>query len=250
MPSISPLHDALFLDFDGTLVDIAPTPDSVRAPEGLVATLRALPRRFGGAVAIITGRRIADIDRYLGPLDLPVVGVHGAQVRLNPREPVRHAAAPMTQAVAQAIEALVVRFEGVWIERKESALTLHMRACDAATSRACEDALRAHVEEWGEALVVAPGRKVLEIVPRGFTKAVALEALTRTAAFAGRAPVMVGDDYSDALAMAKAEQLGGRGLRVAGEHFAAADADFADPAALRAWLAALVRQGEGAQVDP
>jgi trehalose 6-phosphate phosphatase len=231
---------ALFLDLDGTLVDIAPTPDGVRVPDGLAQLLGRLTQRLGGALAIVTGRPIRDVDRFLAPLVPIAAGVHGAEFRLVPHGDVRLAAEPIDPIVAAAARELADAELGVVIESKPASIALHYRLAPDAEAR-IETVLRRILEDGPDHLILCRGRKVFEIVPAHVSKGAALETLMALPDFRGRRPVMVGDDISDETAFVAVEQLGGCGLKVAGEHFSRAEAFFSGPADVRAWLATLSR---------
>jgi trehalose 6-phosphate phosphatase len=229
---------ALFIDIDGTLLDMAPSPDAVRVPQGLVHTLTELAATFNGAVALITGRRVADADRFFAPLKLAISGVHGTEARSTCggttmlAEPVP---APLTRAVCDVARAL----PGILVEDKGAGLAVHYR--NAPEARAdLELQLRQVIRGW-DGFAVRRGRKVLDVVPKGHSKATGLAWLMQLPAFTGRRPVMIGDDHGDEPAIEAAENLGGIGLKVAGEHFSRDGADFANPARVRAWLASLCR---------
>ncbi|WP_332837445.1 trehalose-phosphatase [Neoroseomonas rubea] len=221
---------ALFLDLDGTLLDIAPSPDAVRVPPGLIATLGLLTHRLDGALAIVSGRARETVDRLLAPL-LPAGGFgHGAELRDSagraipagdvPRPPPHWHAALARFAAAHP---------GLLLEAKPHGLALHYRAVPAA-----RDAVRAAMLALlaGEAtgFDLLPAHMAFEIRPRVATKGRAVEALMGTRPFAGRRPVFVGDDVTDEDGMAAARAMGGLGLHV-GRDFSGG------PAAVRAWLA-------------
>jgi trehalose 6-phosphate phosphatase len=226
--------DALFLDFDGTLVELAERPSLVKVAPELPALLAAAAAAAGEALAIISGRRLASIDELLKPMRFAGAGVHGAELRIDPR-----AAAPAPDAaLEQAALWLAARLEdepGLWLEDKGAALALHYRGAHARKGQA-ERLLREAVR--GLEVEVISGKEVFEARPRGVNKGEALRALMRHAPFAGRRPVYVGDDTTDEDAIRAAQELGGLGIKV-GAGATAARARLPDPAAVRAWLAGL-----------
>jgi trehalose 6-phosphate phosphatase len=230
---------ALFIDIDGTLLDVAPTPDAVRVPPGLVTTLTRLTETFRGAVALITGRRVADADRLFAPLKLAVCGVHGAEVRNGRDGCTALLAGPVPDDLAAAVRDVALARPGILVEDKGSALAVHYR--NAPEARAgLELELRRAVGRW-EGFAVRTGRKVLDVVPEAHSKATGLAWIMTLPAFRGRRPIMIGDDHGDEPAIRAAGLLGGIGLTVAGEHFARDRADFLTPASVRSWLASLCR---------
>src|SRR5262249_47573795 len=232
---------ALFIDIDGTLLDMAPAPDAVRVPPDLVGTLDRLGRTFDGAMALITGRRVADADRFFAPLKLPVSGVHGAEARATANGTPALLAEPVPAALTAAVHAIACGLPGVVVEDKVSGLAVHYRNAPDARST-LERELRRTVLPW-DGFAVRTGRKVLDVVPKAHTKGTGLAWLMSLAAFKGRRPIMIGDDHGDEPAIEAAESLGGLGLTVAGEHFSGNGADFQSPASVRAWLASLSQLG-------
>ncbi len=231
-PLPGPGEAAFLLDFDGTLVDIAPTPDSVTVPDGLVAALLRLRALCGDALAVISGRPIAEIDRFLPDVPFAVAGEHGIALRHGPGEPVERADLPaLPPHWLEAAERLAARHPGTAIERKQAGLVLHFRAAPDAG-----ETLRAAAAGWiggdgGQHFHLQPAKMAWEIKPAGIDKETAVRAVMQRPPFAGRRPVYVGDDVTDEDGIRGAEALGGLGYRI--------PRDFPDPAAFRAWLAAL-----------
>lgn len=232
---------AFLLDFDGTLVDIASSPDRVVVPPGLRETLLALRARCGGALAIVTGRPIAQIDQFLPGVPQAVYGEHGAAFRLRPTgAPIeRPPLPPLPAAWLAEAERLTRDWPGTRVERKHAGLVLHYRACPEAGG-ALYDAARVWLAGRRD-FVLREARMAWEIRPAGIDKGKAVAALMARAPFAGRAPVFIGDDVTDEDGIAAAAALGGIGLRL--------PEDFAAPSELRAWLAGLAsgadRDGDG-----
>jgi trehalose 6-phosphate phosphatase len=229
---------ALFLDIDGTLLGMAPTPDAVSVPPGLVQLLDSLLAGLGGAVAILTGRRIADADRLFAPLKLAASGVHGTELRTARGGPIDTLSQKIPAEVIQAMTDISSFASGILVEQKGCGVAVHYRNAPLAR-RALETRLAAIVAASSYDLVLREGRKVIEAVPSGYSKGTALAALIALPPFRGRRPVMIGDDVGDESAFHEAEQLGGLALRVAGEHYDRGMADFDSVASVRAWLKAL-----------
>jgi trehalose 6-phosphate phosphatase len=242
MPSL-PLPEAdsaFFFDFDGTLVDLADRPEAVQVAPGLARDLLALQRRAGGALAIITGRPVAQVDARLWPAQLPSAGVHGAERRAADGRWHR-CPLPALDGAAARLEAFCADHPGLRLERKPGALALHYRGADAfadAALRAMEDAQARTVD--GD-LVLLHGKKVIELKPAAVDKGRAVAAFMAEPPFAGRRPWCFGDDVTDEAAFEAVLAWGGVAVKVgAGASVATGRLD--DPAALRAWLRGVVAE--------
>jgi len=202
---------ALFLDFDGTLVDIAPEPGAVVVPSTLVPTLAALQRFLGGAVAVVSGRPIRELDQFLSPLRLPVAGVHGAE-RRSATGLMEYIADQPLGEVEHAARALAERHPGLLVEHKRSSLALHYRAVPHLEAE-CIAAMQAAVDR-SPGLTLLRGKMVAEAKPTGASKGAAIEAFLNEPPFAGRLPLFVGDDVTDEVGFATVQRLGGLGVKV------------------------------------
>jgi trehalose 6-phosphate phosphatase len=232
-----PQHAAYLLDLDGTLIDIAPTPGQVVVPDTLPATLRALRQICGNALAVVTGRPIAQVDTLLGDAPYAVAGEHGAAVRHAPGTPISMLPLPVVPAEwMRAAHALVAPHAGAVFEPKAHGFVLHYRGAPSCAA-AFHDALAALLakSDAGANFVVLAAKMAWEIRPLGVDKGSAVRALMAQRPFAGRVPIFVGDDVTDEDGITAAEALGGVGLRVG--------TDFADAAAVRTWLAGLAGGG-------
>jgi trehalose 6-phosphate phosphatase len=202
---------ALFLDFDGTLVDLAPQPEDVIVPNGLVPTLSALNAYLGGALALISGRPIEQIDEFLEPLRLPAAGVHGAERRSASGELTLLSTHPL-QRVEEVASALVAQHPQLRIEAKRGSLALHYRQAPEL-EELCLEAMQAAVEE-SPGLTLLRGKMVVEAKPGGASKGRAIEAFMHEPPFAGRSPVFIGDDSTDEVGFATVQRLRGLGVKV------------------------------------
>ncbi|AVO48879.1 trehalose-phosphatase [Melaminivora suipulveris] len=240
-PSLTPRH-ALFLDFDGTLADIAPLPDAVQLAPGLLQDLRALHQALNGALAIVTGRTLADIDHFLKPLDLPLACEHGAHWRLSSAG---SATAPSLDLgpVLRALAELTARHPELLIERKSAGVALHYRQAPHL-QQACHEALTQAVAQVAGAELMA-GKCVYEVKPAGASKGQAITRFLQQPPFAGRMPLFFGDDVTDEAGFAAVQAAGGVGVKV-GSGDSAARARMASPASVRAWLHQAARQLTGA----
>lgn len=233
---------ALFLDIDGTLLDVAPSPDLVSVPVELVGTLRQVSIGLSGAVAIITGRPVAEADQLFAPLRLVASGVHGTEIRTSPEGPVSRLADRVPSVVFERLKSVTSVSPKVWVEEKGTGIAIHYRNDPAAAPSVKAELVRLLAGVRDQQLKLCAGRKVFEVVPAGFSKGTALETLAALPQFRDRTPIMIGDDASDESAFAAAERLGGMALRVAGEHFSRDSAQFGGPAEVGAWLDCLARQ--------
>lgn len=236
---INPREWALFLDLDGTLVDIQTTPGDVFAPPGLTALLGDLVDTFSGAVAIITGRRLSDVDEILSPLRLIGAGVHGIQLRKSRDGEIETLAPQFPRELLQSLQALAKEHPGIVVEPKISAVAMHYRQAPFLRDK-LERALRVLVSGYHQQLELCTGRMVFEIMPHAYSKGQALVSLSALEIFRGRHPVMIGDDAPDVSAIDMAHSLGGLGLRVAGEFFPARAAQFKSTLDVRQWLGDIV----------
>jgi trehalose 6-phosphate phosphatase len=230
-------RSALLLDLDGTLIDIAPTPDAVVVPAGLTGTLDRLRERLGGAIAIVTGRTADVIDRLLGDGAYALAAEHGGTVRSRPGDPLeradQHVAAP-PEAWTAATQRLADAHPGALMERKPLGFTLHYRAVPEAEPL-FRDALLA-ILAGSPAFELLPGKLMWEVRPRGIDKGTAVRALMARPPFAGRLPLFIGDDVTDEDGMRVARAMGGAGLQVAPA--------FGSAAGVRAWLTAAADAGD------
>jgi trehalose 6-phosphate phosphatase len=232
-----PETHALFLDVDGTLIDIAPHPDAVRVPPGLAGLLGDVSARFGGALALVSGRTVARLDALFAPLVLPAAGVHGAELRLDAAGPVASSVQPFPERLRQGLGELARRFDGVFTEDKTSAIAVHYRAAPDAGALLGPE-IAALVEAFGRGYAVLPGQMVFEVKPALHDKGTAVAAFLEQPAFAGRRPVFVGDDVTDEAGFAAARAHGGAAVSV-GRRLPDVDIVLADAGAVRDWLAGL-----------
>lgn len=233
LPQLTSAH-ALFLDFDGTLTELAPRPEAVRVASGLIPTLKALHAQLGGALAIVTGRPEADIDRFLSPLRLPLASEHGAQYRLTDTS-IPAITPPDLAAVLHAAQSLAAANPGLLVEHKSASVALHYRQV-LHLEDLCYDTL-ARAMQGVEGVELMRGKCVFEVKASGVHKGQAIVDFMGQAPFAGRIPVFVGDDVTDEAGFAAVQSLGGWGIKV-GEGATMAQHRCMTPAALRGWLSA------------
>jgi len=222
-------QSALLLDMDGTLLDIAPTPDQVRVAPGLPEALRRLRDTMGGALAVVTGRPIDQVDGLFGNVPYAVAGEHGGAIRHAPGAEVVRVSLP-DPPVEWVIAAarMADTHPGVLLEQKQRGFVLHYRAVPALGPELHDAALSLIAPLAGQ-FQLMEALMAWEIRPRGADKGSAVAALMTEAPFAGRHPIFIGDDVTDEDGMRAARALGGAGLRV--------DEFFGDPNGVRSWLA-------------
>lgn len=234
---------ALFVDVDGTLIDFAPRPHEVVVEPGLPATLARLRERLGGALAPLSGRPLHEIDALLQLPPAAGGGLHGAELRAADGRMLAtpNARTRLDDAREHAVAALAA-MPGVLLEDKGSSIALHYRNAPQAQAsvRAVAQEMLARAD-GGYTLL--HGHFVVELKPVDTHKGTALAALMRSAPFAGRTPWMIGDDITDEDAFAAANGRGGVSVIVGARRPTRAHFAFDDPAAARAWIAALAGGG-------
>jgi len=239
---------AYFFDIDGTLVDIAPTPGEVRLEEELLDLIRRLHVATGGALALISGRSIADIDSIFHGARLPVAGQHGVERRDSEQRISRHESPfeKLAAPRARLIEA-VARYPGLVLEDKELSLALHYRRAPALASFA-HRLMRTMLAEIGPDYTIQPGKRIVELKPSGKDKGQAVTEFMAEMPFKGRTPVFIGDDATDEYGFAVVNSLGGHSIKVGGGR-SAARWRLPNVEAVRSWLERCEEQlGQGAQV--
>lgn len=233
---------AILLDIDGSILDIAPSPQQVFVPTGLRHTLSRLAELTGGAVALVSGRSIDDIDLIFSPLQFAAIGVHGAEMRTSGDAKVRARVAPLSAALKRKLATIAELAPGILVEDKGYSLALHYRlapeagpAVLSAVGKICADAA-------GEAVEILPGKSVVDVKPAGINKGNAVDDLMQCPPFAGRRPLFIGDDTTDVPAFAIIPKYGGEAFSV-GAIVADVDGHFDTPEAVRSWLARIAAEG-------
>ena len=227
---------AILLDIDGTLLDIAPTPQEVRVPSSLHTTLEHLSERTGGAIAFISGRPLADIDRIFKPLKLAAVGGHGAEIRHSPKKSsYRQKSAPLDPKLKKRFAEIARLGPGIIVEDKDYSLALHYRLAPQLGGDVVKT-VAAICSRWGcDSIDILPGNSVIEIKPRGFDKGSGLCELMTHPPFRGRQPIFIGDDTTDDAAFAVLPHFHGIGFSVGGI-VPGATFNFDGPKDVRRWL--------------
>jgi trehalose 6-phosphate phosphatase len=226
---------AFFLDIDGTLLDIAPTPKAVHTAKADCKLVAALYDNAGGALALVSGRSLAMIDALFSPLKFPAAGQHGVE-RRDGRGRVHRPSFPadVLARAAETLRSFAERHAGLVFENKGYSMALHYRLAPRLAS-AAHAVVREAARAVGEGVEVQRGKMVAELKPAGHDKGRAIEAFMREKPFAGRLPVFLGDDLTDEHGFRVVERIGGHSLKV-GPGPTAARWRLANPAAARAWL--------------
>jgi trehalose 6-phosphate phosphatase len=231
---------ALFLDVDGTLLEIEREPGAVHVPERLCRILERLQSATGGALALVSGRSLDQLDRLFSPLCLSAAGVHGLERRNVGVKLERAAPDPAAFARARrSLRAFAEAHEGVLLEDKGLSLALHYRKAPALADAAMAAAETAVAESEG-ALVLLHGKMVCELKPPGIDKGRAIAAFLGEPPFAGRRPVFAGDDVTDESGFVTINQRGGISIRIGDGQPSAAAFGCPNVAAMQTWLLGLL----------
>jgi trehalose 6-phosphate phosphatase len=229
---------ALLLDVDGTLIDIGPSPYEVNVPKELCRTLERLVELTDGALALISGRPIAGLDRLFAPLKFSAVGGHGAEMRVA-GVAVRHHIRPLPKAMREKIAKTVP--SGVLVEDKGYSIALHYRGVPVGKERLQQLLAQIGAAYPNETVEILPGKEMLELKRAGTNKGEAVRQLMQVPPFAGRMPVFIGDDVTDESVFAILPDIGGAAFSV-GREFDGLTAIFDTPASVRAALTRLAKQ--------
>lgn len=240
MSQIAATHDdggwAVFLDVDGTILEIASTPQDVYVPASLKIVLTELCTRLDGALALVTGRSIADLDRLLNPLRFCAAGIHGCERReasgcvLRPMVEQQ-----MLDGARARLSQLARQFPELLLEDKGAALAVHFRRAPHLQI-VVRETLSRIVAELGPQFMMQPGKCVLEIRPARWTKGSAIDAFMQLPPFAGKTPVFIGDDLTDEEGFAYVNRRGGLSIRVGSPSVTRAKYWLEDVAEAAAWL--------------
>ncbi len=237
---------ALFLDVDGTLLDIADRPDRVAVPRELVAALAEAERKLDGALALISGRELDEIDRLFRPLKLRAAGVHGAELRFDPdAAPLRSPeTTELPASLWNGLTSALSRFPGTFAENKRYSFTVHYRLAPEAEASLREAVMRLVQAEPQIAVEVMNARRAIELKAPGYDKGRAVAAFLSVPPFLGRMPIYVGDDTTDEAGFAAVSSRGGLAYSV-GRRRTGSRGVFARPSDVRDWLAEFAKRRRG-----
>ncbi|MBB3324264.1 MULTISPECIES: trehalose-phosphatase [Atlantibacter] len=246
--SLPPLNNgnlAFFFDLDGTLAEIQPHPDLVHIPTDVRALLEKLSGLHNGALALISGRSMAELDKLAAPHRFPVAGVHGAERRdINGNTHIVTLPADLVRALQLRLETELAAMPGTELECKGMAFALHYRQAPEFETRILS--LASTLASLYEELSLQPGKCVVEIKPRGINKGEAITAFMQQEPFAGRMPVFLGDDLTDEAGFAAVNAMNGISVKV-GKGETAAKYRLMNVQAVHVWLEKLVTQQEKEQ---
>ena len=233
---VDPHTTAIFLDIDGTLLDIAPTPLEVKVSDALRTTLATLSDEFDGAVAFVSGRPIAEMDRLFDPLRLAAVGGHVAEIRYAPDGKVRRSEIATLDDDLRAELSRIGRIgDGVIVEDKGYSLAIHYRLAPHLGGEIMKNVTAICKDSRCDALDILPGKAVVEIKPGGYDKGTGLREMMSVPPFTGRKPIFVGDDVTDNAAFAALQDFDGTGFSVGGV-VPGTSFNFDGPQDVRGWL--------------
>ncbi|MFT4116717.1 trehalose-phosphatase [Bradyrhizobium sp.] len=231
---------AILLDIDGTLLDLMPTPREVWVPPGLSDTLNRLVERTSGALALVSGRSLNDIDLIFAPDVFRAVGGHGAEMRLS----VGHEAddvhaPPMDKELKRRLAAIAKLSPGILLEDKGYSLALHYRLAPHAEKAIFEAVSLIRADLPNAPIEVLPGKFVCEIKHSGFNKASGVRELMKHEPFRGRRPIFIGDDVTDETVFAIMPDMNGLAFSV-GRRAMGVNGHFDAPSDVREFLARLL----------
>ncbi|HET9717666.1 MAG TPA: trehalose-phosphatase [Pseudolabrys sp.] len=228
---------ALLLDVDGTIIDIGPSPAEVQVSETLLQSLERLFEQTGGALALVSGRPISDLDRLFAPLHLPSIGGHGAEMRVHNGK-THFWAKPLPLEFRERLLGANIIAPQIVVEDKNYSLALHYRKAPQYAEKLRHLVTATRKAFPGEPTELLLGKAVIEVKRPGISKGASIRKLMTIAPFAGRTPVFIGDDVTDESAFEVLPEIGGKGFGVS-RYFPGLTGMFRDPAQVRSALQSL-----------
>ena len=229
---------ALFLDVDGTLLDIEDHPEGVRATSSLVELLQRLSAGLDGALSLISGRPVADIDRIFAPARFAAAGAHGAELRLHPDDPVSSTQTSLPAPILRQLRAFAGSDPGLLLEEKQSGVSLHYRRAPQLEGQ-CTTLVNRLLPDIERDFRMIAGKMVFEFTPIEHNKGAAIGEMMHRHPFAGRSPVFIGDDVTDEDGFRAVNMLAGITIRVGGNRGSEATYSLPDVAAVHRWLGSI-----------
>lgn len=231
-----PQRFAVLLDVDGTILDLAATPHAVVVPEALRHTLVQLLKRTRGALALVSGRPIADLDHIFAPLRLPAVGGHGAEIRPGAHDTsYEQQASTLDPGLKLQLKDIATRYPDVAFEDKGYSLAVHYRLAIEHEIDVVEQVFHVCKAYPIDSYEILTGKAVIEVKARGFDKGTAVRRLMTYPPFTGRTPIFIGDDTTDEAAFAVMPDFDGIPISV-GRKVPGIAGRFQSPVEVRRWL--------------
>lgn len=233
---------AFFFDLDGTLAEIKPHPDQVSIPSDVRNLLQKLSGMNNGALALVSGRSMVELDKLATPFQFPLAGVHGAERRdINGNNHVVALPEELVTSLHLRLEQALAKMPGTELEPKGMAFALHYRQAPEYEQQVLQ--LAQSLAQQHEELALQPGKCVVELKPKGINKGAAVAAFLKEAPFAGRTPVFVGDDLTDEAGFHTVNAVNGVSIKV-GQGETQAKWRLASVQEVHAWLEELVQHLE------
>lgn len=241
-PAIHWSESALFLDVDGTLLEIEEVPEAVHADGALIGILEDARRELGGALALVSGRPVADVDRIFSASRFVIVGAHGAEIRWADGRSTSEAANSLPRRLTERARHFSGEHDGLLLEEKKHGIALHYRQAPDL-GECCRQFMQELAHETDDAYRLLEGKMVIEMTPRRYDKGTGIARVLEAAPFHGRTPVYVGDDVTDEDGFRVVNERAGVSIRVG--HASRTEARFTldSVAAVRAWLRGLAAEG-------
>jgi trehalose 6-phosphate phosphatase len=240
-------RSAILLDVDGTILDLAPTPREVWVPPELHRSLERL--RTQGAVALVSGRSLHELDLIFAPLELAGIGCHGAELRPAPGLPIESIAIqPLDEDIKRRFAVIKELAPGILLEDKGFSLALHYRLAPQFEAGVLEEVAAIEATLAPETIEILRGKWVVEIKPQGFTKASGVAALMKYPQFAGRRPIFIGDDITDESVFPIIPDYSGYCFSV-GREVSGTDGQFDSPDSVRAWLKRILEAAQPSSTE-
>ena len=234
-PSLAANDAALFLDVDGTLLEFQQRPGDVVADAGLLEQLTTTSEKLGGALSLITGRAIKEVDRIFAPRRYPVAGAHGTELRLQADGEGHSQVQAFSAGALLALQQFAQKHEGVLAEEKHGGATLHYRRAPEL-AKACEILVSELLDTLGDDYRMISGKMVFELAPSAHNKGTAIETFLEVSPFSGRQPVFLGDDTTDEDGFRSVNKHNGVSILVGEPRETEANYILQDPAAVRDWI--------------
>jgi trehalose 6-phosphate phosphatase len=236
--NLEPSNLALFLDVDGTLLEIEDHPADVRADQSLIALLERVSQGLDGALSLISGRTVADIDRIFAPARFAAAGGHGTELRLHPEDSIASAKWSLPPSIIERVREFAANSPGLLLEEKRGGMSLHYRRAPELEKQ-CTTFVQSLLPEIEQDFRLIAGKMVFEFAPKEHHKGAAISDMMQRDPFTRRRAVFVGDDVTDEDGFRAVNALDGIAIRVGGSRGSEAQYSLPDVAAVHRWLASI-----------